>query len=225
MTSVVIPLYDGFTALDVIGPYQMLAFTPGIHVQLAAATLGPVQDDQGTLTLEATVELSDVARADVVVVPGGPGTVEALAGPLPEWLREAHTHTRWTTSVCSGSILLAAAGLLSGLPATTHYRHLDTLAMFGAIPTPKRVVEVLDARIITAAGVSSGIDMALRLVELLCGRSIAEAIQLWTEYDPQPPFDSGSPRKASAAVLDRAAAYELAARHQPAGAPSDDRPW
>ncbi len=225
MTTVVIPLYDGFTALDVVGPYQMLAFAPGVDVQLAATTLGPVRDDQGSLTLEATVELSDVARPDVVVVPGGPGAAEVVSGALPEWLRAIHAHTRWTTSVCSGSIILGAAGLLSGLPATTHYRHLDTLAIFGAISTPERVVEVPDARIITSAGVSSGIDMALRLVELLCGRGIAEAIQLWTEYDPQPPFDSGSPGKASAAVLGRAAAFELAARRQRATAPSDDGPW
>lgn len=222
MTTVVIPLYDGFTALDVVGPYQMLAFTPGIDVQLAAMTLGPVPDDQGSLSLVATVELSDVTQPDVVVVPGGPGTVDALAGPLPDWLRRVHPHTRWTTSVCSGSIILAAAGLLSDLPATTHYRHLDTLAIFGAIPTPQRVVEVLDARIITAAGVSSGIDMALRLVELLTGRVTAEAIQLWTEYDPQPPFDSGSPRTASAEVLELAAEYELAARHQPTTSPAND---
>ncbi len=224
MSTVVIPLYDGFTALDVVGPYQMLAFTPGIHVQLAATTTGPVRDDQGTLSLEATVTLADVMRPEVVVVPGGPGTVDALAGLLPGWLRAVHANTRWTTSVCSGSIILAAAGLLSGLHATTHYRHLETLAMFGAIPTQRRVVEEPDARIITAAGVSSGIDMGLRLVELLSGRSIAETIQLWTEYDPQPPFDSGSPHKASAIVLDRAAAYELAARRQPTAARSVDGP-
>lgn len=212
MPTVVIPLYDGFTALDVVGPYQMLALTPGVQVQLAATEAGPVRDDLGMLTLEATVALADVARADVVVVPGGPGTVDVLDGPLPEWLRAVHPTTRWTTSVCSGSIILAAAGLLGGLRATTHYRHLETLGVFGAIPTEERVVEELEARIVTAAGVSSGIDMGLRLVELIAGRDIAEAIQLWSEYDPQPPFDSGSPRKASAAVIERAAAYETAAR-------------
>jgi transcriptional regulator GlxA family with amidase domain len=138
--------------------------------------------------------------------------VDALSGALPAWLTEVHERTRWTTSVCSGSIILAAAGLLTGLPATTHYRHLETLGMFGAIPTAERVVEQPDARIITAAGVSSGIDMALRLVELLTDRRTAQAIQLWTEYDPQPPFDSGSPAKAPADVRNLAAEYELAAR-------------
>lgn len=212
MTTVVIPLYEGFTALDVVGPYQMLAFTPGVTVHLAAASPGRVWDDQHTLALEATAALDDVGDPDIVVVPGGPGTQEVLDGALPEWLRKVHGTTRWTTSVCSGSLILGASGLLQGLRATTHYRHLHTLTMFGAIPTPDRVVEEPSARIITAAGVSSGIDMALRLIELRSGRTMAETIQLWTEYDPQPPFDSGSPHKASPHVLHRAAAFELAAR-------------
>lgn len=211
MTTVVIPLYDGFTALDVVGPYQMLAFTPGVRVLFVAEHPGPVADDRGALTLQATA-LRDAPRPDVVVVSGGPGTIDVLSGALPQWLVDVHAHTRWTTSVCSGSIILAAAGLLHGLRATSHYRHLDTLEIFGAIPTPERVVEEPDARIITAAGVSSGIDMALRLVELITDRRTAEAVQLWTEYDPQPPFDSGSPAKAPADVRELAAEYELAAR-------------
>jgi transcriptional regulator GlxA family with amidase domain len=210
-TTVLIALYDGFTALDVVGPYQMLALTPGVRVHFAAEQGGPVRDDVGTLTLQAAA-LEDVATPEVVLVPGGPGTVDALSGVLPRWLAEVHEHTRWTTSVCSGSIILAAAGLLHGLPATTHYRHLDALGVFGAIPTSQRVVEQPEARIITSAGVSSGIDMALRLVELLTDRRTAEAIQLWTEYDPQPPFDSGSPARATDDVRDLAAEYELAAR-------------
>lgn len=210
-TTAVITLYDGFTALDAIGPYQILAFTPGVRVLFAAEHPGPVRDDVGSLTLQAS-GLDETPQPDVVLVPGGPGTVEVLTGALPEWLKGVHQGTRWTTSVCSGSIILAAAGLLAGLRAATHYRHLDNLGLFGAIPTPERVVEEPDARIITAAGVSSGIDMALRLVELLTDRTTAEAIQLWTEYDPQPPFDSGSPAKAAAEVRDIAAAYELAAR-------------
>ncbi len=210
MTHVVFPLYDGFTALDVVGPYQMLAFTPGVTVSFVAPSPRQATDECGSLSLTA-VGFDDVPRPDIVVVPGGPGTALALSGDLPRWLAEVHRHTRWTTSVCSGSLLLGAAGLLQGLRATTHYRHVDKLPLFGADPTHQRVVEELDARIITAAGVSSGIDMALRLVELISGRQIAEAVQLWTEYDPQPPFDSGSPAKASADVLELAGSYEAAA--------------
>lgn len=212
-TSVVIPLYDRFTALDVIGPYQMLAFTPGVEVTFAAERAGTVWDDAQMLALQA-VSFADVLQPDVVVVPGGPGTIKQIEGALPDWLKQVHPHTRLTTSVCSGSIILAAAGLLNGLRATTHYRHFDSLEAFGAIPTKERVVEQLDARIITAGGVSSGIDMALRLVELLTDATIAQAVQLWTEYDPQPPFDSGSEAKASADVRRLAAAYELAARKE-----------
>jgi transcriptional regulator GlxA family with amidase domain len=210
MTTVVIPLYEGFTALDVVGPYQMLAFTPGVSVLLAAEEPGPVSDDCGSLSLPA-IGLAEVSRPDVVVVPGGPGTVRVLEGALPRWLAQVHPSTRWTTSVCSGSLVLGAAGLLQGLRATTHYRHLDKLPLFGAVPTSERVVEDPDARIITAAGVSSGLDMALRLVELVADREIAEAVQLWTQYDPQPPFDSGAPDKATIPVQDLAAAYETAA--------------
>jgi putative intracellular protease/amidase len=212
MTSVAIALYDGCTALDVVGPYQMLEMTPGVTVTLVAERAGGVLDDLRSLTLPAEAAFDDVLEPDVIVIPGGPGTEQVLIGALPEWIAQVHPTTTWTTSVCSGSLVLAAAGLLTGLPATCHYRHLETLALFGAKPTPERVVEVPEARIITAGGVSSGIDMALRLVELLTDRITAEAVQLWTEYDPQPPFDSGAPHKASEVVRERAAAYELAAR-------------
>jgi putative intracellular protease/amidase len=212
MTSVAIALYDGFTALDVIGPYQMLQMTPGVSVTMVAERPGEVLDDLEALTLRATASFDDVPAPEVVIVPGGPGTEQALSGPVPEWVARVHPTTTWTTSVCSGSLLLAAAGLLTGLPATCHYRHLTTLGLFGVEATARRVVEVPGARIITAGGVSSGIDMALRLVELLADRTTAEAVQLWTEYDPQPPFDSGAPHKASAAVTELAAAYETAAR-------------
>ena len=211
MPTVVIPVYDGFTALDVVGPYQLLAFTPGVRVLLAAEEPGLVTDDCGSLSLPA-IGLTEVGRPDVVVVPGGPGTPRVLDGALPRWLADVHRTTAWTTSVCSGAIVLAAAGLLHGLKATTHYRHLDKLPLFGAVPTAERVVEEPDARIITAAGVSSGIDMALRLVELIADREIAEAVQLWTQYDPQPPFDSGSPHKATTPVQELAAGYETAAQ-------------
>ena len=207
---VVVALYDGFTALDVVGPYQMLAFTPGVEVTFAAERPGSVFDDRHSLSLNA-VSLAKAGRPDVVLVPGGPGTAAALGSGLPDWLREVHPDTAWTTSVCSGSLILAAAGVLDGVRATSHFLHLDTLAALGATAVRERVVEVPAARVITAAGVSSGIDMALRLSELLSDRTTAEAVQLWTEYDPQPPFDSGSPDKASPAVLARARGFDEAA--------------
>jgi putative intracellular protease/amidase len=212
MTSVAIALYVGFTALDVVGPYQMLAMTPGVEATLVAERVGGVLDDRESLTLQATASFGDVTDPDIVVVPGGPGSEHVLSGAVPEWVARVHPTTTWTTSVCSGSLILAAAGLLTGIQAACHFLHLETLGLFGALPTPQRVVEVPESRIITAAGVSSGIDMALRLSELLTDRTTAEAIQLWTEYDPQPPFDSGAPGKASEEVLERATAYELAAR-------------
>jgi len=210
MTTVAITLYDGFTALDVVGPYQMLAFTPGVEVVLVAEVARPVLDDQASLHLTAT-SWRDVDRPDVVVVPGGPGTAAALGSGLPTWVASLHEHTAWTTSVCSGSLILGAAGLLTGLRAATHYRHREKLAWFGALACEDRVVEQPAARIITSAGVSSGIDMALRLVELLTDRRTAQAVQLWTEYDPQPPYDTGSPLRAPADVLALAAEYDRAA--------------
>ncbi|KNX37531.1 DJ-1/PfpI family protein [Luteipulveratus halotolerans] len=217
MTDVVIPLYDGFTALDVVGPYQVLAFTPGVRVRFVGEQVGPVVDDVRSLTLHTSARLSDVTDPDAVVVPGGPGTEQALNGPIPLWLKDVHEQTTWTTSVCSGALLLAAAGLLDGQDATSHYSVLDVLPMFGARPTQRRVVELPDQHVITAAGVSSGIDMALRLSELLTDRTSAQAVQLWVEYDPQPPFDSGSPAKASADVRERAAAYQQEARTRRTG--------
>jgi transcriptional regulator GlxA family with amidase domain len=186
--------------------------TPGVSVTLVAETAGPVRDDQRSLTLHADAAFADVPTPDVVVVPGGPGSEHVLSGAVPEWVAAVHPTTTWTTSVCSGSLVLAAAGLLAGVPATCHYVHLETLALFGVETRAERVVEVPEARIITAGGVSSGIDMALRLAELLSDRTIAQAVQLWTEYDPQPPFDSGAPGKATAEVRDLATSYELAAR-------------
>jgi transcriptional regulator GlxA family with amidase domain len=208
--NVVIPLYDRFTALDAVGPYQMLAMTPGVRVVFAAERSGPVLDDCRSLQL-AAVSFEQAPRPDGVVVPGGPGTVHVLEGAFPSWLRDVHATTRWTTSVCSGSLILGAAGLIKGLRATTHYRHLDKLPLFGAVPTSERVVVEHDARIVTAAGVSSGIDMALRLVELLTDTRTAQAVQLWTEYDPQPPFDTGSPQRAPQDVANLAADYDAAA--------------
>ncbi|MEQ4716060.1 DJ-1/PfpI family protein [Nonomuraea sp. B19D2] len=192
---VAIPLYPRFTALDAVGPYTVLAFAPGWTVTFVAAEPGPVTDDQGTLTLTATASYADLPRPDVIVVPGGPGTMEAVSDEaLLQWLRQAHEHTRWTTSVCSGSFVLAAAGLLKGLKATSHWAILDMLREHGAEPVSERVVT--QGKVVTAAGVSAGIDMALTLLGQATDATTAQAVQLAIEYDPRPPFDAGSPRTA-----------------------------
>ena len=199
--QIAIPLYDRFTALDAVGPYDVLGRLPGADLAFVAVEPGPVRTEQRTLALIADKALSEVPRPDIVMVPGGFGTRdlfddEAILG----WLREAHEHSKWTTSVCTGSLLLAAAGILDGVEAATHWLARDELAALGAIPVPERVVQ--RGKIVTAAGVSSGIDMALHLVALEAGEMAAQAIQLGIEYDPQPPFDAGSPEKAPAEVVE-----------------------
>ena len=199
--QIAIPLYDRFTALDAVGPYDVLGRLPGAELAFVAVEPGPVRTEQGTLALTADKALSEVPHPDIVMVPGGFGTRdlfddEAILG----WLREAHEHSKWTTSVCTGSLLLAAAGILDGVEAATHWLARDELAALGAIPVPERVVQ--RGKIVTAAGVSSGIDMALHLVALEAGEMAAQAIQLGIEYDPQPPFDAGSPEKAPAEVVE-----------------------
>jgi transcriptional regulator GlxA family with amidase domain len=190
---VAIPLYPRFTALDAVGPYTVLAFAPGYTVTFVAGAPGPVVDDVGSLALAATASYADVPRPDVILVPGGPGTQEALADrALVGWIGQAHEHTRWTTSVCAGSFLLGAAGLLDGRRATTHWGWLPRLAAFGAEPVSERVV--VDGKVWTAAGVSAGIDMALALLAHAAGEETAQTVQLAIEYDPDPPFDAGSPR-------------------------------
>jgi putative intracellular protease/amidase len=193
---ITIPLYDRFTALDAVGPYEVLSRLPGAEVVFVAEEAGPVRTDTRALTLVAERALADVDACDVVVVPGGPGTREMLQPqPLHDWLRAIDATTQWTTSVCTGALLLGAAGLLDGLEATTHWSALDTLASLGARPTERRVVQ--QGKVVTAAGVSAGIDMALWLAAQIAGDEVAKAIQLGIEYDPQPPFDSGSVAKAS----------------------------
>ena len=193
-----IALFPRSTALDAIGPYEVLQRVPSIDVVFVGHRRGEVRTDNGMLGLICDATFDEVNRPDVLVMPGGVGT-RALVGDdaILDWVRDVHRHTRFTTSVCTGSLVLAAAGLLDGLAATTHWAATELLGRFGASYTPQRVVENLPERIITAAGVSSGIDMALRLVELLVGREAAEASQLMIEYDPQPPFDSGALSKAS----------------------------
>ncbi|MDW5322448.1 DJ-1/PfpI family protein [Plantactinospora sp. KLBMP9567] len=170
-----------------------------------ATSPGPLRNNAGSPALTADAALDDIDSCDVLVVPGGPGVDDHLAGgPLLDWIRRMHDGTRWTTSVCTGSLLLGAAGLLRGRTATTHWRSAERLASFAATYSAQRVVT--DGKLLTAAGVSAGIDMALVLAAQLADRITAEAIQLAIEYDPQPPFDAGSPAKASQAARDRHAA-------------------
>ncbi|MBP2702812.1 DJ-1/PfpI family protein [Microbispora sp. RL4-1S] len=203
--KIAIPLYPRFTALDAVGPYTVLAFAPGCTVTFVAAEPGPVVDDRGSLSLAATASYRDLPAPDVTVVPGGPGTIEALSdAELLGWITRAHERTLWTTSVCSGSFLLGAAGLLKGRRATTHWGWLDQLAGFGAEPVSERVV--IDGRVVTAAGVSSGIDMALTLLASMRDAETAQAVQLAIEYDPRPPFDAGNPKTAPVGLGDKAMA-------------------
>ncbi len=194
--QIAILLFDGVVALDAIGPYDVLKLMPQADVRLVAATTGAVQTD-GPLQLVADSTLVDVPRPDIVVVPGGPGALTASRDErLLEWLRGAHPHTQLTTSVCWGSELLGAAGLLCGVRATSHWLVRDELTRHGAFPVDERVV--VSGRIVTSAGVSAGIDMALRIAALTAGEAVARRIQLVLEYAPEPPFaGAGSPHTAS----------------------------
>ena len=195
--QIAIALFPEFTALDAIGPYQVFAQVPGAEVVLCAAQPGPVADERGLLHLEVEHSFDDVAEPDVLVVPGGVITRRMArdGDPVIDWVIAAHPHTTYTTSVCTGALLLGAAGLLDGLPATTHWFAYDALRAQGAIPTEQRVV--MEGKIATAAGVSAGIDLAFTMVGKLWGPEVAQAVQLGIEYDPQPPFDSGAPSKAA----------------------------
>jgi putative intracellular protease/amidase len=199
--NIAIVLYDKFTALDAIGPYEVLSRLPGARVTFLAPEAGPVTTDNGMLTIIAERSLAEVTQADIVLVPGGPGEVAARAGGATlDWLKQADRTSTWTTSVCTGSLILAAAGLLDGKRATSHWLALDALRRLGAEPVDERVV--FDGKLVTAAGVSAGIDMALTLAASIAGDTVAQAIQLGIEYDPQPPFDAGSPHKAPAEVVE-----------------------
>lgn len=205
---VAIPLFPRFTALDAIGPYEVLQRVPSIDVTFVGHQRGEVRSENGMLgiTIDATFE--ELARPDIVVFPGGVGTRSLIHDEeVLAWVRAAHESTAYTTSVCTGSLVLGAAGLLNGLTATTHWACYPELEATGATPTAQRVVEHLDHRIITAAGVSSGIDMALRLVELLVDRTAAQAAQLMIEYDPQPPFDCGALAKCDDGIVNRVIEY------------------
>ena len=208
--SIAIPLFDRLTALDGIGPYETLQRLPGATVTFVGERVGEYRTENGFLGLTADVTYDDIDQPDVVIVPGGVGTrpvVDTDAHPLVDWVAAVHPGTRFTTSVCTGSLVLAKAGLLDGKAAACHWGAYDALEKLGATATGDRVVEHLDDRIITAAGVSSGIDMALRLAELLVDTDAAKAMQLMVEYDPQPPFDAGSVAKAGEAVMERVITY------------------
>jgi transcriptional regulator GlxA family with amidase domain len=206
--QIAIPFFPRFTALDGIGPYEVLQRIPAFDITFVGHQRGEVRSENGMLGITIDAEFEEIARPDVIVFPGGVGTRPLVHDErVLDWLRTAHDTTRYTTSVCTGSLVLAAAGLLDGLTATTHWSCYQDLEKLGAHPTPQRVVEHLDRRLITAAGVSSGIDMALRLVELLVDRTAAEAAQLMIEYDPQPPFRHGSLANSTATVMARVMEY------------------
>jgi putative intracellular protease/amidase len=198
--DIAIPIFDRFTALDAVGPYEVLSRLPGARVRFVAHDAGPVRADTRMLTLVAEARFEDVPSPEVLVVPGGKGTRALLDDArLLDWIRGVHETSEWTTSVCTGSLLLAAAGVLEGLDAATHWGAWGELGQLGVRPTARRVVE--EGKIITAAGVSSGIDMALTLAARIAGEDIAKAIQLELEYDPRPPFDAGSPEAAGEDIV------------------------
>ncbi|MER6136920.1 DJ-1/PfpI family protein [Streptomyces sp. NPDC001815] len=199
---IAIVLFDRFTALDAVGPYETLGRLPDSETVFVAEQRGPVRTDTGNLAVTADRTFAELPDPDIVVVPGGPGQTPQMENEtLLDWLRAADATSTWTTSVCTGSLLLAAAGLLEGRRATSHWLALDHLKHFGVRPTGERVVT--DGKYVTAAGVSAGIDMGLTLLGRIAGDEQAQTVQLWTEYDPQPPYDAGSPEKAPVHIVER----------------------
>lgn len=199
--KIAILVFDGITALDAIGPYEVLRSVPGWEVQFVGKERGEVRTDSGALGLSADHAIAEVEAADLVLVPGGPGNRALLDDEeVLGWLRQIDAGTKWTTSVCTGSMVLGAAGLLDGKRATCHWAFLEDLSEYGVEPVQGRYVE--DGKVLTAAGVSAGIDMALHLVGQEVGPELAQAVQLGIEYDPQPPFDAGSPDKAPAPIVE-----------------------
>jgi transcriptional regulator GlxA family with amidase domain len=206
--QIAVVLYPGFTALDMVGPFEVLAFLPGAETVLVAERAGLVPDETGLLSVTAGAAFGDVTRPDVVIVPGGPGQAQQMTdGPLHAWLRAVDQTSTWTTSVCTGSLILAAAGVLAGRRATTHWLAADQLARYGVTPVDERVVT--DGHYMTGAGVSAGIDMALTLAGRLAGDHAAQMRQLSIEYAPQPPYDAGTRHSAPVAVV-----HDLLARSQ-----------
>ncbi len=217
MTQLAIVLYPGFTALDFIGPYEVLRSVPGTEVRLVWHEPGPIVADSGVLVVGATHSFDETPSPDIVLVPGGMTTFEhARDEKVLEWIRRAHETSAWTTSVCSGSLILAAAGLLTGKRATSHWLVVPMLRTFGVTPVSDARY-VREGKIVTAAGVSAGIDFGLWLAGEMAGEAQAKAIQFGIEYDPQPPFDSGHISKVSAGTRAMATAQmtkQTIAEHQ-----------
>ncbi len=204
--DIAILVYPRFTALDAVGPYEVLSRLPGARVTFVAEQATIQRTDTGQLGLLADGTLEDLARPDVVVVPGGPGQVALMEdGPVHAWLRAADAESAWTASVCTGSLILGAAGLLTGKRATSNWQALEELSGLGAEVVPERVV--FDGKYATSAGVTAGLDMALALAAKIAGEQVAQAIQLGLEYDPEPPFDAGSPHKAPAEIVEAVRSY------------------
>ena len=207
--QIAIALFDRFTALDAVGPYEVLSRIPGAQVDFVAAEPGVYATDTRMLKLSVERSYADVPSPEILVFPGGVGTRALMHDePTLEWVQKVHATSRYTTSVCTGALVLGAAGILDGLDATTHWVSRPLLAELGARPVERRVVE--QGKVFTAAGVSAGIDMALTLADRLAGPQVAQAIQLGIEYDPQPPFDAGSPEKAPQEIVDTVLAFERA---------------
>jgi putative intracellular protease/amidase len=199
--NIVIYLYNGLTVLDAVGPYEVLSRLPDANVRFVAREKGFIISDTHFLKLVAEYDISEIQSADILVIPGSViGFIrESKDASVLNWIQQIHQTTTWTTSVCSGSVILAAAGILKGKKATSHWGTLAMLSDYGAIPTSERYIQ--EGKIITAQGVSAGIDMALFLVSQIVGLEKAKAYQLFIEYDPNPPFDAGTIRKADVATI------------------------
>lgn len=203
--QIAIVLYKGMTALDAIGPYEVFRFIPDVEIRFVSNKPQPIITDSGILVLGATHSFEETNNPDIILVPGSSSdTTTAMADKnLINWIKETHKTTQYTLSVCSGSLVLAAAGILKGHSATSHWIGQKALEKFGAVPQRNERI-VKSGKIITSAGVSAGIDLALTLVKEMCGKERAETIQLLIEYDPMPPVDSGHPSKASTSVYKQA---------------------
>ena len=200
-------IFDKFTALDAIGPYEVLSRLPGAELSFVAKRAGKQRSDARALAVSADLSLAELPDPDLLLVPGGEGNRPLMADDeVLDWVRTAHSGSTWTTSVCTGAFVLGAAGLLDGKRATTHWVYRDRLAEFGADAVAERYV--IDGKVATAAGVSAGIDMALELAARIAGKDAAKAIQLGIEYDPKPPFDSGSPEKATPELVELIRRFE-----------------
>lgn len=205
--KIAILLFDRFTALDAIGPYEVLARIPEAELSFVAKEPGELRSDTGSLSVTVKRSIADLPHPEIVLVGGGEGNRPLLRDEeVLGWLRGAHDTSQWTTSVCTGSLVLGAAGILDGKRATSHWAYRDRLGEFGAEPVAERFV--VDGKVVTAAGVAAGIDMALQLTALATHENVAQAIQLGIEYDPEPPFESGSPEKASPELVELVRALE-----------------